>query len=126
MVCPNCRHAIAWYKVAYISRWTNVRCETCQRQWNRNFDLQFWLVVLFGMTVPVLLAWGLFSELLFRVDLIGIDPFFLLTRFFVENRLFVLLGLVWLGVMTYADARTVKLVPAIAKKPSMDPTDQSV
>ena len=94
MVCPNCHHRIAWPKVAYISRWTNLRCQTCKHEWNRKLDLQFWL-----MAAPDLL--GGIGLVDYFGPLIGLP----------------LMGVLLIGI-TYIDAKTISLVPATTKRAS--------
>ena len=105
MVCPNCHSQIPWYKVALITRWTNLRCQTCQQEWNRNLDLQIWLILLVG-------ASGIALPCLWIVHKHFGDPLWLL----LGALLWLLLSCVWLPCITYLDAKTVKLVPPVTKR----------
>lgn len=105
MVCPNCHQPIAWYKVRGISRWTNLRCQTCQHEWNRNLDLQLWLIFFVGML-------GVIAPACFCIIFHSGDPLWFLLR----TPLWVLLWCVWSPCMNYLDAKTIKLVPSVTKK----------
>ena len=103
LVCPHCRHRIAWPKVWLISRWTSLRCETCGEKWNRRLDLQF------GVLCCLLCV-----------------PFIYVMIRLLEGSIAVLYGIpllvFWFVATGYLDAATIRLVPAAGLKGNQEGT----
>ncbi len=95
MICLHCRNKIAWFKVVLLTRWSNLRCETCGYRWNRDHNRQSFIVD----TTAILMA----MPTAFIADIKGIS-----------------VGLLYLSAVlvlaSFIDAKTIRLVsPAVRK-----------
>ena len=89
MMCAKCQASIPWYRVAWISQWTFVRCSACGQRWGRKLDLQAWLLLAL-MLVGILALRQLEMPMLVRAALL----------------------VSWIVIGVYVDSATIKLVPA--------------
>lgn len=88
-MCAKCKASIPWYRAAWISPWTFVRCGACKQRWGRKLDLQAYVVV--ALVVVGVLA---------------------LRRIAMPMPMRAALLVAWLVIGMYVDAATIALVPA--------------
>jgi hypothetical protein len=88
MKCPTCNNSISPFKVWLITRWTLIKCNNCGTLSGRKFNnLQLWII-------SILLIFPLeFLRLKFNL------PF-----------------LIWMVIVMFIDAYTIKLVPKKTEK----------